>query len=154
MALTAPLPGAEVDDVWVAGLTKTINGFYASGQATSSGPLSGVGSATYTDVPGVGLTFNITGANAYILAWYSADVSPAVAAGSNVLIVALTVDGAAQGGGILVDERVTRATPMRCHRISLAAGSHTVKIQALKAQAGGTFTVNSALLQVELFDLP
>lgn len=153
MTLTTPAPGVTVDDNWVDGLTKVANGFYRSIQVESAYPLSYAVTTAAVDIAGVTTTFSVLGSNAYALVWYGIDASATVTAAGNLLQVWLVVDGGALSNNaqLLHEDRVARATPMRCRRVALAAGSHTLKMQI--AKGGGTFTLNGGHMQIELFDL-
>lgn len=115
-----------------------------------------VTATTGTDIPSATVTFSVSGANAFCTVFHATDITSTVTASNNVMQIFVVVDGAAVGASeTLCDDRVSRHTVTGGGggKITLSAGSHTIKLQANRAAAAGTWTVNDSIMEVTVYDI-
>lgn len=120
-------------------------------------------SADYTlttseaDVTNASAAIVISGANAFALVMATALFNVTVASAGTTLAMRLSVDGAIQTREIEGDgATVARRSHSTTWKIPLAAGSHTLKLRALKSAAGVTANLLSSytVMTIVVFDLP
>lgn len=110
--------------------------------------------SSFQDIAGTSQSITVTRGHAVAMVVATFDVNPTVTTSNNVMIGILNVDGVGQTTETHCDDRISRATVSQTYRVSLAAGTHTLKLQA-KA-ASGTFLVNPphTTMLVTVLDLP
>jgi len=154
----APISVGVSDTTQINALIQGVNTFLTGMAQSSAVPATSaltVGTSS-ADVPGCSITVTVTGANAYALVTMVFDVQAIVTTSNNVFLGQLNVDGvgAPTYPEAHADDRTSRITPAQSTKVPLAAGTHTLKLQAAKTP-GGTFTVMTSHtnLTVILFDL-
>lgn len=107
---------------------------------TSGSTLTLTGSAQ--DVAGATLTVTVGGADAVALVSATFDFAQTACTAATTEVGQLVVDGVAQDGQALLaqaDVNSQRATVAQSWLIPLAAGTHTLKLQAFRIGGTGTF---------------
>lgn len=147
---------AAGDDSRVVNASALLTGLALSAHKPASGNLTL--STSVQDVPGCTLTFSVAGAHAFVMVVGTFDFQPSVSSAGNNAVGYLTVDGSARSQqAIWTDNGAnSRDTTPQSWIVPVAAGSHTVKLQANKTGAGGTHTANSphTTMTILVVDLP
>jgi hypothetical protein len=155
VTITRPSSGATISSTWGDNVTDILNGLARSTAVAATGTLSV--STSDADVPGCSISVTVTGNNAFALVTMVFDVQASVTTSNNVFLGRLNVDGvgAPTYPEAHSDDRTSRTTTAQVTRVPLAAGIHTVTLQASKTP-GGSFTVMTSHtnLTVIVFDLP
>jgi hypothetical protein len=129
-----------------------LTGLGQSGTAVAASPLT-VGT-TAADVAGCSISLVVAGTNAFVEVTMVFDVQTTVTTSNNVFLGTLLIDGVGGFPEAHADDRESRITVSQTVRAGLAAGSHTLKLQAAKTP-GGSFTAMAShtTLTVTLFDV-
>lgn len=147
---------AAGDDSRVVNSATALTGLALSVQKPSTGNLTL--STSVQDVAGCTVTFSVSGAHAFAMVNAAFDFQPTVSSAGNNAVGYLTVDGSSRSQqAIWTDNGAnSRETTPQNWVVPLAAGSHTLKLQANKTGAGGTHVANSphTSMSVLVVDLP
>jgi hypothetical protein len=136
-----------------------LSGFGQRKQANATSALSL--STTLTDVPGCSVSVTVAGANAYVICHAAVQFNCISANSGHYAQCSLVVDGTAQASQGTIKSDMN-AAPTDGHRsyvweVGLTAGTHTIKLQGSKDNAGGNAFISNTLgtnLVVQVFDLP
>lgn len=137
----------------IAGTNSLLTGLGQSAAAACS--LALVVNVAAADVPGCSVSVTVAGTNAFALITMVFDVQATVTTSNNVFIGSLLVDGLGGYPEAHADDRTSRITVAQTTKVGLAAGNHTLKLQAAKGPAGSfTAMATHTTLTVVLFDIP
>lgn len=152
MTITGLNPGDSINDTWVDAIQNLANGHYNDGSAACTAALNLT--TSLQDITGCSKTFSVVGAHSIAMCFATFDNASTVGTGNNVGVGSLVVDGSVQTGEAHWDDRTSRTTAYQSWTVSLAAGSHTIKLQA--KTGGGTQQIQTihTKLTVIVFDLP
>lgn len=152
MTITNLSPGDAISGSWVSALQNLANGFFSNDSKACTAALSLT--TSLQDITGCSKTFSVVGAHSIALCFATFDNASTVGTGNNVGVGSLVVDGSLQTGEAHWDDRTSRTTAYQSWTVSLAAGSHTIKLQA--KTGGGTQQLQTihTKLTVIVFDLP